>query len=161
MTARPRRECRRRDVLGAVSASVIALSGCLSQDVPTDADDSENTSDESIELVIEQSTIETTDSDCAGPDDETIDITQTGDSIVVTGTIIAPNPCHEAILETVAIEDDGLSILVDVRSTLEANEECIQCVGGISYNATVVVNDGDALEAIHVDHIDGEEHTKE
>ena len=124
-----------------------------------DADGGESTNDvDSPELG--SSTIETVDTDCGSAEDERIDVEPDGDTIVVTGSLPAPNPCHEAVLDDVGIEDgtDRLAVVVDVQSTLDEGEVCIECVGRVDYEATIELMHGDELRSIHVDHATGGEH---
>ena len=124
-----------------------------------DTDGGDDTDDaEFPELV--SSAIETVDTDCSSGDDDRVDVESDGDTIVVTGSLSAPNPCHEAVLDDVAIEDETgrLSLVVDVRSTLDEGEVCMECVGRVDYEATIELTRADELRNVHVDHVTGGEH---
>lgn len=106
----------------------------------------------------EEPTIETTGSDCGDPYDDFIDVTVVDGMFVVEGVTPAPNPCHEAVLEAVDDENGQYSLIVDVRSTLEEGEACVQCHGAITYEVLAPVDDPDEIERVVVDHVQGERH---
>ena len=73
---------------------------------------------------------------CASATESTATIAFDGESVVVDGTFITPNPCYELQLATATYDadDDILEVVVAAKST---GETCVQCIGGIEYEATV------------------------
>ena len=121
---------------------------------PEEDDDPDDDSGvEGSEHEIRDTSIETLDSDCGSASDASV--TPESDRIVIDGTIVAGNPCHEAVLVDAAVRDGELRIGIDVESTLEEGEVWIQCVGEIDYRAIVEVTDAKQLASVHVDHVDG------
>lgn len=133
----------RRSLLVGGAVVAIGLAGCFEANAGAgDGDDG---------TALGDSDVETVDTDCLTGElsDPEIEI---GEAVVeVTGSIRAPDPCHDAVLADVRIEDGTLVIEVDVA---ERDEICVQCVGEISYAATVAVDDPDALDDVRVEHAD-------
>lgn len=126
-----------------------------------DSDDSEDASDPddgTEEGPIEQASIETVDTGC-GSGDEAITIDFDDGEVGVTGVVSTSNPCHEAVLDSVTVEDDHLSVVVAPRSTLEEGEVCVQCIGAIKYEARIVPSDPSVMETVTVEHASGTEST--
>ncbi|MCU4926817.1 hypothetical protein OB905_12640 [Halobacteria archaeon AArc-dxtr1] len=105
--------------------------------------------------------IETVDADCGGPTDHRVAAEHDGESVVVTGALTASNPCHEAIVTGSEYDDGNLRLQIDVKSTLEDGEVCVECVGIISYEATAKLADGAEPDTVVVDHATGDEHVVE
>lgn len=145
----------RRSMLGILASGSLGLAGCLSSALP--GTDSETPTDDAGQFELGDETIETTESSCAGPDDERAEINVGEETIQISGHLSAPNPCHEAVLNTVQITSQELVVVVGVVSTLEADEVCVECVGGIEYSATIEVSNASALNKITVDHETGGE----
>jgi len=99
--------------------------------------------------------IETTDAACAGGAGGEVSVERADGLVAIEGTFTAPNPCHEAVIEGVTVEGDTLQVDVDRQSTLGEGEFCQECVGAISYEATVEVAPLDALADVRVGHPDG------
>jgi hypothetical protein len=121
-----------------------------------DPDDSEDGDPD--EGPIEQASIETVDTGC-GSGDEAITIDFDDGEVGVTGVVSTPNPCHEAVLDSVTVEDDHLSVVVAPRSTLQEGDVCVQCIGAIEYEARIVPSDVSAVETVTVEHASGIEST--
>lgn len=113
----------------------------------------ERDSGEEIDHEIRGTSIETLDTDCGSTGDASV--SPESDRIVIDGTIVAGNPCHEAVLVDAAVRDGELRVGIDVESTLGEDEVCIQCVGEIEYRAIVEVTDVEQLASVIVDHVDG------
>jgi hypothetical protein len=122
-----------------------------------DPDDSEDGGDPD-KGPIEQASIETVDTGC-GSGDEAITIDFDDGEVGVTGVVSTPNPCHEAVLDSVTVEDDHLSVVVAPRSTLQEGDVCVQCIGAIEYEARIVPSDVSAVETVTVEHASGTEST--
>jgi hypothetical protein len=124
---------------------------------PDDPDDSGGTSDPdngNDEGPIEKASIETIDTGC-GSGDEAITIDFDDGDVGVTGVVSTPNPCHEAVIGSVTVEGDHLSVVVAPRSTLQEGDACVQCIGAIEYEARIVPTDASAVETVTVEHASG------
>jgi hypothetical protein len=108
---------------------------------------------------ITSASLETIESDCMSGDSEEATVEFGDEAITVTGTLVASNPCHEAVFGPIALEDDHLSVVVDARSTREAGEICVDCVGAVAYVARIVPEDPAGVERVTVDHVTGTEST--
>lgn len=120
-----------------------------------DTDDGEVSAD-SATLEIVDTEIETTDSDCltisADEDPESpwdSDWTVVDDTVVISGTRQAPNPCHETVLADAAVSDQEVRITVDVERT---EGVCPDCVASIDYEARIELTDAEAIESVDVTH---------
>jgi len=73
---------------------------------------------------------------CASETESSATIAFEGESVVVDGTFITPNPCYELRLATAAYDanDDALEVVIAAKST---GETCVQCIGAIDYEASV------------------------
>ena len=122
-------------------------------DAEEDGDHEDDSGVEEGHHEIGSKSIETIDTDCGSTGDATV--TPETDRVVIDGTIVASNPCHEAVLSGAAVSGDELRVAIDVESTLEPDEVCIECVGAIEYRVIVEVTDAKQLSSVHVDHVDG------
>lgn len=164
---------RREALLGTVSAGAFGLAGCIApdgadtaggDDSGTDGSDGNTTAgsgtDGSDGTVDDQTTagatVTTTGTDCGSADDESVAVAVSEDTLTVRGVTPAPDPCHEAVLDTAAVADGELSLTVGVETTDE--EACIGCTGRVDYEATVEL-DGADVERVTVDHTEGSEMT--
>lgn len=177
-------ELSRRDVLGATAAvGATGLAGCLGALVEDDSDpadgtgdtggddndaeggrgdgnggDSHDSSDVELPAGVAAVSVETTAADCGGPEDDYIDADVDEDVVRVVGTLPAPNPCHEAILAGIDLDDGELSLVIDVEDTTEADEECAQCHGAVDYETVVELENGTTVETVDVRHETGGGH---
>jgi len=86
---------------------------------------------------VESPTIETLGSDCADePTSDTASVSFGDDQLSIDGRIQAPNPCHEATLETISETQNGLTVVVGVEDVSDG-DNCIQCVGSVEYSTTM------------------------
>lgn len=158
---------KRRALLAASAGGLAALAGCAAAQPPgTDPDDSDDgTDDDSDDNGTDDTSppddsdgsIETTGADCGNPDDETALAVADGESVRLVGTTLSPNPCHAATIESIDTEDDGVTVTIGVESTLEGDEECMECHGAIDYDARIEVAP-DAVDTLVVVHDHGERH---
>ena len=172
----------RRAVLTATGLALTGLAGCLSDDsddennggtatedqngntdeTTGDGQDGDNggsedsESDETRTDPILSTAIETIGADCGGSESEEISDTDLGAGTVrVAGVLPAPNPCHEATLESAEIKGKELSLVIDVADATADDEGCTQCQGAISYDAAVELADGTEITQLLVEHRTG------
>lgn len=139
----------RRTLLAGAGSSAMCLAGCVGG-VPTD--DGVQHSDDEPEV-----SIETTKSTCGGLEDDWAVAGLNDERVSLDGITPAPNPCHEATVAAIDVVDEVLEVDIAVTSTLEDDTECIECVGAIGYTATIK-SLTDAVEAVRIDHIEGDTH---
>lgn len=123
----------RRQYLGLVAAgggTAAVISGAL----VSAADDDEPT-------VPDEASISTIDSDCGGPDPDDVSVTIYDDAVDLIGSIGAPTPCYEAVIEAVNRSGSDLEVHIDVESTLEEGNACVECVGELAYEATIPIEE--------------------
>jgi hypothetical protein len=100
-------------------------------------------------------TIETTNTDCAGADNDTVDVEFGDEKITVSGVTPASTPCHDAIVTESSLADGGFTLTVDVE---KRDEMCTDCTGQVSYEAQL---EGDGVGDISegtVRHVQGGTH---
>jgi len=140
----------RRDLLTATAATAVTgLAGCLAGG---SSDDGGGDGDEPAPAV-SSSSIETIATACAGQDAGDASVTLSDGTVTVEGTIGAPDPCHDAVLQNVGVEDDELRVEVG-RTAVEGT--CTTCTGEIDYRATIQAEDAGGLATCTVDHDGGE-----
>ena len=143
---------KRRTLLTGCAVAA-GLSGCLAVQPPgTDGTRRDNGSK------VLDATIETTEAGCGGPSTDSVGVDVTGDSVVISGELPAPHPCHEATLIRTTLEGSQLRVTIDVESILEPGQACILCHGRIEYLLTVELEDTSGIEEVVVDHMSGEVH---
>lgn len=159
---------RRRTVLLGMATVTGGLAGCLQAQGDPDDNTTEDDPESDVpassgpesggggtddpEPTLESRNIETTGSGCSDGDHGDASVNVGDSSITVEGTIQASDPCHEAILQDVALEDRTLSLTVDVEAT---GAMCTECVGEIDYEATFEIENVDGVESANVDHVGG------
>jgi len=105
---------------------------------------------------IVDSSLETVESSCGRLDGGESDVTVTDTTVTVEGWIGGlSNPCHEAVLGEVTLEDRELLVSVGVRSTLGENEACADCIGEVSYEAEISLEEPIDAENVRVTHPGG------
>lgn len=162
----------RRTVLASSAIALTGLAGCVTEDTddgngtggPGDGDDDNGdnagngtgNSDPSDDPAIESASIETTGTDCGGPDDDNVTaFSPDEDPVRVEGVLPAPNPCHEATLEAASVEESTLALTIDVEQDLPDDEECVQCHGAVEYAVSVSLVEDVEIDELHVDHATG------
>lgn len=108
---------------------------------------------------VTEATIETTNADCGTGEDGGVEVDQDGSQIRITGTRPSPNPCHRATLEEASIADRALRLTVDVASSLDEGEGCIECVGQLEYDVTVELEAATLVDRVTVTHVAAGTHT--
>jgi len=120
---------------------------------PENGTDGNGTSDEQAEGL--EATIETLGSDCGGAD--AADVEFGTERITVSGTTPAPNPCHEAVIEESSVGGDGFTLVVGVEAP-NPDEECMECVGEVAYEARLSGESVDGISQGTVRHRQGGTH---
>lgn len=127
---------QRRQLLWRLGVlGTVGLAGCTS----TPTDDSASPTDTPAAVDVADRSIETVGSDCRTGERDAHDI-QTDErahTVTITGTLITPTPCYDAVLSTVEYEadEDTLVVVVDTEST--ADDACVTCLGAVEYEATI------------------------
>lgn len=143
---------RRRRLIGSIGGLGVGLvAGCLGANPGAPGDGADRP-------VVAGHSIVTTDASCqSDPDGDRVEVDFGADGIVIDGVASAPNPCHQARIETATVEADELRVSIGFEQVADV---CIECVGAISYTATVDVDPADTIETVIVDHGEtGETHT--
>lgn len=143
---------RRRRLIGSIgSLGVGLLAGCLGAQTGAPGDDGDRPT-------VAGHSIVTTGATCqSDPDGDRVEVDFGADGVVIDGVAPAPNPCHEARIETASIDAGDLRVGIGFD---RVKDVCIECVGAISYTATVDVEPADAIETVTVEHGEsGKRHT--
>lgn len=148
-------------VLGATSAGLAA--GCLSRarehqiesPPPTSTPPSgrpttgspRNGSDDDPQIV--GSAIETVDASCLGASGPGVDVSFGDERIVIDGVAQAATPCHEAVIDSAVVEMNDVILHVGFE---RVGEECVECIGAISYEAILDMTGIDSVDSVTVIH---------
>jgi hypothetical protein len=97
--------------------------------------------------------IEMVGAECGTEDDATANIEPGEEAVEITGTVIASNPCHRAVLSDVTVDGSKLDVEVGLEET--ETDVCESCTGAISYEATVTIEEMKGLNTVSVSHPDG------
>ena len=170
---------QRRTLLRRSAAlGTIALAGCLANgddsndgggETPTDRDDgtdapgtdtpgSDGPTPSPSPSGVDDSSIETTKTGCAGEDTGSASVGFDPDTyrVTVEGVLQAANPCHLAALESATYDGDTTVLELVVVATDDPDAEmCAQCLGAIDYAASVDL-DGGLPGTVRVVHGTGE-----
>ena len=107
---------------------------------------------------IDDASIRTLQTECGSLEDDGITVEGDGSTVVVEAVLPAPNPCHEAVLTAGSVDENTLSLVVDVADTTGDDEACVMCRGLVSYRLKVELTDP-PVESVTVDHETGGRHT--
>lgn len=118
-----------------------------------DGDDSDRSGVDGSEIT--GRSIETTEQTCGSQDVSEASMTVEDGAIVVEGTVSASTPCHDAVLSTAAVGDRTLRMDVELS---QQDGFCQQCLGEISYEATIELANPTGLESVQVSHAGGSLH---
>jgi hypothetical protein len=93
-------------------------------------------------------------------DDPTgIEISFGASTVRIKGIAETPTPCYEAVVDSVAVTDGELR--VEVGFETDGSEACVECIGAVTYEATVELDTTDGIDAVTVTHgEDGDQFTK-
>jgi hypothetical protein len=138
---------RRRRLLVALAGLAAGSAGCAG----TAADGPAATPTGERSRRITDTSFAASDGECS-PDEGAARVSFDGDAVRVDGRLATPTPCHGAALADARLDGDRL--LVAVRTTDSTAGACAQCLGTVSYDATVQVAGGLPTE-VRVEH-DGE-----
>lgn len=139
---------KRRALLASIgTVSATAVAGCLNVGGQSPGNRSPDDGTEPPEVV--SSNLETTEAGC-GAEATGYEWSVEDDTIVVTGSRTAPNPCHRATLEDVRVDDGVLELEIGLAQATDEGVDCMQCVGEISYEATVELGDVSSIETVDV-----------
>jgi len=83
-------------------------------------------------------------------DESGIEVSFTETTVRVTGVARTPTPCYEAVVDSVGVTDDELR--VGVGFDRDGSEACVQCIGAVTYEATVDLDTTDGIDAVTVTH---------
>jgi hypothetical protein len=156
----------RREVLGAAAgAGALVVAGCTGTagdpgrpGTDTGSEDGENSgTTEGGSRAIAESSVRTVGTECLSGDQRTdIEFNDEAGRVVVTGVIEAPTPCHAATLREASYDASEDRLSVNIGTEADGSDSCVDCVGGVAYEATVtfaadvpreasVAHDGQAL----------------
>jgi hypothetical protein len=139
---------KRRNVLYQVAVLIGSgvLAGCIGGDNTTGETTSAGRTTQ-LSPTVESRAIETTSTDClqgtrSPTANQSATIEFNNGTLLVTGEIKSPDPCHEATIESITY-DASADALTFVGSVAEkTSEACIQCTGSVKYEARITVSDG-------------------
>jgi hypothetical protein len=162
------RELTRRDALsGAAALGAVGLTGCVSGDSEENDTGSENSTEGNTTedtLSLSGTSIETTESGCASGGGGTAAVAVENGAVVVDGTLGAPTPCHEAVLDSAEQTDGTLSLVVGLTDT-SGETACVSCTGAVTYEAVAEfsgeIRDVSEVGGVRVDHAGGATYTLE
>lgn len=137
----------RREVLcTAAGVGALVVAGCTggagdpggrsTDDGSGDGENSDTT--EGGSAAIADSSVRTVGTGCLSGDQRTdIEFDDEAGRVVVTGVVGAPTPCHVATLREASYDAGEGRLSVDIGTEPDGSDSCVDCVGGIAYEATV------------------------
>ncbi|WP_254864129.1 hypothetical protein [Halovivax gelatinilyticus] len=149
---------RRRTLLAGIgsTAAITTVAGCLGDDDDGD-DPGEDGSTGSGSASPSIETVAQSELERSKDDERNIEsiATISGDveSVEIAGSLEAPTPCYEAVITDVTVEDETLTVYVELEET--DDEMCTQQIAEIEYEATIVVESGEPTHVvvIHTDRV--------
>lgn len=137
----------RRTVIKGIGGTIVGIGGAIT----TAAEETTPASDDV------DTTFHAGDAECTSRTDHEATVSCWGQTVRAEGTIVVPDPCHDAVLRTAEYsrEREDLRVVVGAAPT---GEVCVQCLAAIDYEVTVTVEDG-APGTVSVHHGDGAEQT--
>jgi len=151
------RSLNRREVLGtAAGVAALAVAGCTGgatdPESPGTDDGSGNRETGSGSTAIADASVRTVGTECLSGDQRAdIEFNDEAGRVVVTGVIEASTPCHAAVLRDSSYDADEDRLRVDIGTEDDGSESCMDCVGGVAYEAVVSFT-GSAPRAAAVAH---------
>ncbi len=137
----------RREVLGvAAGVGALVVAGCTGNagdpgrpGTDSGSGNGENSSTTRTgSAAIADSSVRTVGTECLSGDQRTdIEFNDEAGRVVVTGVIEAPTPCHAATLHEASYDAGEDRLRVDIGTEADGSDGCVECVGGIAYEATV------------------------
>jgi hypothetical protein len=104
--------------------------------------------------VVLNHTVETTDTGCTAKSLGTArkrDVSRADGVVTVEGTLVTSTPCHSVIVESVRYNSGDLALAVSVEPQPGV---CIECLGEITYEATVTLSEGVAVDTVSVTYVE-------
>lgn len=101
-------------------------------------------------------TVETTDSGCTTKSIGTArkrGVTRTDGGVTVEGSLVTSTPCYAAVVESVSYDSGDLTLAVSAEPEPGV---CIECIGEITYEATVSLSEGVTVDTVSVAHLETE-----
>lgn len=157
-------DLNRREVLGAAaSVGALAVAGCTgSADNPespgTDDGPGNGNGNGSGDgagggsTAIADTSVRTVGTDCLSGDQRTdIEFNDEAGRVVVTGVIEAATPCHVAVLRDAGYDAEADRLRVDIGTEDDGSDACVECIGGVNYEATITFT-GDVPREASVAH---------
>ncbi|MFC3958893.1 hypothetical protein [Halovivax cerinus] len=112
-------------------------------------DGNESDGNESNESTQSIETLSQTEVDGADVDQRNVECTASvsvdAETIEINGQLEAPTPCHEAVIGDVTVEDDTMTVTVELES---GTDPCTQAISQVEYEATLVVVDQDVSTVV-------------
>ena len=144
-----RSDMQRRALLASVAALAVgSLTGCIADGggapgetaTPSEGDDRPTVRDHSVE------TVETT---CSSGESTGIDVSFDETAVGIDGIARTSNPCYEATVESAAVTDGELRVGV---AFVREDGACADCVGAVTYAATVDLDTTEGVDTVVVTH---------
>jgi len=144
-----RSDMQRRELLASVGALAIgSLTGCIADGggapgetaTPSEGDDRPTVRDHSVE------TVETT---CSSGESTGIDVSFGETAVEIDGVARTSNPCYEATVESATVTGGELRVGVGF---VREDGACADCVGAVTYAATVEMDTTEGVDTVVVTH---------
>jgi hypothetical protein len=141
----------RRRVLAASVIGIAALAGCTTPDSspsePTESGQSSTSDDPQEDDLVEFNAFEGT---CGGVNGNEASATVDGQTVIITGKVPTPNPCHTLELDYISPSEATLTV---VRTD---EEICVECTGVVTYEMVFEYDTDEMPSQFTVTHIRGE-----
>jgi len=149
---------RRRELLASVGATALAAqAGCLAEGTDGGATTPENGTDtdtptpgdRGVQPTVRDHSVETVGTTCSSGESTGIDITFDETAVGIDGVARTSNPCYEATVESAAVTGGELRVGV---AFVREDGACSDCVGAVTYAATVDLDTTEGVDTVVVTH---------
>lgn len=100
-------------------------------------------------------TLAAEDGDCASERGHAGTIAFDDASVSIDGSVATPNPCYELSFDSLASQDDGETLVVDVAAD-SSDDVCVQCLGSVDYEASVAFESVSPTQVVLAHVVDGD-----
>lgn len=127
----------RREIIRYTGLAAIgSIAGCID----VGGDDNDTTEETEPQPEITNISFESIEGRCTNADSSQVQAERMNETISVTGFVIGGNPCYEASLSSSNIQNDMIVLSISLSQTTDSNEVCQECLGEMSFNASVDVD---------------------
>jgi len=139
---------QRRELLGSVAALAAgSLTGCIADGGGAPAETTTSEGDD--RPTVRDHSVETVDTTCSSGESTGIDVSFGETAVEIDGVARTSNPCYEATVESASVTGGELRVGVGFD---REDGACSDCVGAVTYAATVEMETTEGVDTVVVTH---------